>query len=120
MFLAARRYDVLGRAFQSATEVQGYYADAVAHASDPNGPSFRDLLWCKYWFWEMRDDYEELAPLYASAWSYESRPGHLPSVLERFHLAAQRDIEWADAIDRVTREEYDHTRTLPAFESVIH
>ncbi len=62
----------------------------------------RDLMWCKYWMWELRDAYEDLAPLYAQAWRYESRDGHLASNLERYHLAAQRAIERADAIYRVT------------------
>ena len=78
----------------------------------------RDLMWCKYWMWELRDAYEDLAPLYAQAWRYESRDGHLASNLERYHLAAQRAIERADAIYRVT-ESYQQTKTLPPFSSVI-
>ncbi len=73
------------------------YADALAHAATDPDATERDLLWCKYWMWELRDAYEELAPLYARAWRYESRDGHLASNLERYHLAAQK------AIDRPTR-----------------
>ena len=92
MFLAARRYDALARKFQIAGEVRAMYADAVAHeASDRNGP-LRDLYWCRYWMWELRDAYEDLAPLYERAWRYESRDGHLASNLERYHLAAQDAI----------------------------
>ena len=120
MFLAARRYDVLARGFQSATEVRDYYADALRHVKDPHGPTLRDLFWCKYWFWEMRDDYEGLATLYASAWLHESRAGHLNSNLERYHMAAQREIARADAIDRVTYESYVRHKTLPPFDEVIH
>lgn len=108
MFLAARRYDVLAREYQIAQEVRGYYT-----------PSFRDLLWCKYWFWELRDDFEELAPLYERAWRYESRAGHLGSNLERYHLAAMRAIERADALQRVTDEDYLAHHALPPLDVVI-
>ena len=92
MFLAARRYDALARKFQIAEEVRAMYADAVAHAAEPDGPTVRDLFWSRYWMWEMRDAYEDLAPLYARAWSYESRDGHLASNLERYHArGAARD-----------------------------
>ncbi len=53
--------------------------------------------------WELRDAYEELAPLYERAWRYESRDGHLACNLERYHLAAQQAIRYADAFYRVTR-----------------
>ncbi len=115
MLLAARRYDALGRRYQIAREVRQYYADALLHPKD----AVRDLFWCKYWFWEQRDNDEELAPLYAQAWRYESRPGHLASNLERYHLDAQRAIERADAIDRVTYEDYLVTKSLPPLDSVI-
>ncbi|MDE2483118.1 MAG: hypothetical protein KGN02_13150, partial [bacterium] len=115
MLLAARRYDALGRRYQIAREVRGYYADALEHPKD----AVRDLFWCKYWFWEQRDSDEMLAPLYASAWRYESREGHLASNLERYHMDAQRAIERADAIDRVTYETYLKTKTLPPLDGVI-
>ncbi len=118
MLLAARRYDALGRKFQMATEVPAMYADAVAHAASDPDRAERDLFWCKYWMWELRDAYEGLAPLYQRAWLYESRDGHLASNLERYHLAAQKAIEYADAFYRVTRD-YVQTKTLPPFESVI-
>lgn len=119
MFLAARKYDLIGRKFQVATEVRNYYADAVAHAGQPHSPTVRDLYWDKYWFWELRDSYEELAPLYARAWHYEDRDSHLESNLERYHLMAQRMIEDADTIDRVVRETYVPTKTLPPFSSLF-
>ncbi len=119
MFLAARRYDVLGREYQIAQEVRDYYGDARAHIGEPHSPSFRDLLWCVYWFWELRDDFEGLAPLYARAWRYESRPGHLASNLERYHLAAQTAIERADALERAIYEDYVRNKTLPPLDSVI-
>jgi hexosaminidase len=118
MFLAARRYDVLGRKFQIAGEVRAMYADALSHAKTDSETTLRDLYWCRYWMWELRDAYEELAPLYAQAWRYESREGHLASNLERYHLAAQKAIERADAFYRVTRE-YVTSKTLPPLESVL-
>ncbi len=119
MFLSARRYDALARKFQIAREVRDMYADAVAHAGDANGPAARDLLWCKYWMWELRDSYEELAPLYARAWRYESREGHLASNLERYHLAAQRAIALSDDFYRALYDEYVPKKTLPEFSTVI-
>jgi hypothetical protein len=118
MLLAARRYDVLGRKFQIAAEVRAMYADALAHAKTDSDTTLRDLYWCRYWMWELRDAYEDLAPLYARAWRYESREGHLPSNLERYHLTAQTAIERADAFYRVTRE-YVTSQTLPPLESVL-
>ncbi len=109
MFLAARRYDVLGRAFQVADEIRNDYYS----------PSYRDLIWSEYWFWELRDDYEELAPLYERAWNYESRAGHLASNLECYHIAAARAIDRADAIARVTREDFLAGKPLPPLDDVI-
>jgi hexosaminidase len=118
MFLSARRYDVLGRKFQIAAEVRTMYADALAHAKTDPETTLRDLYWCRYWMWELRDAYEELAPLYAQAWRYESREGHLASNLERYHLAAQQAIDRADAFYRVTRE-YLTSKSLPSLESLL-
>jgi hypothetical protein len=118
MFLAARRYDVVGRKFQIAREVRAMYADALAHEKTDSETTLRDLYWCRYWMWELRDAYEDLAPLYARAWRYENREGHLASNLERYHLAAQTAIERADAFYRVTRE-YVTSKTLPPLESVL-
>ncbi|MBV8724305.1 MAG: beta-N-acetylhexosaminidase [Candidatus Eremiobacteraeota bacterium] len=117
MFLAARRYDLLARKFQIAQEVRAMYADAAAHAATDSETTQRDLRWCRYWMWELRDAYEELAPLYAAAWNYESRAGHLESNLERYHLAAQRAIALSDAFYRAAQQ-YDRTKTLPAFAAV--
>jgi hexosaminidase len=119
MFLAARRYDALARKFQVAKEVRAMYADAIAHAAEPNGPTIRDLFWCRYWMWEMRDAYEDLAPLYARAWNYESRDGHLASNLERYHLAAQHAISLGDGFYRATYDGYLKTKTLPPIGDVV-
>jgi hexosaminidase len=119
MFLAARTYDVLARRYQIASEVATYYADAVAQAGGTDSPTVRDLYWCKYWFWEQRDMDEELAGLYAQAWNYESRSGHLAGNLQRYHLDAQRAIARADAINRTIYEVYVPTHTLPPLDSVL-
>jgi hypothetical protein len=118
MFLAAREYDFIGRKFQAAKEIANYYADAQAHAHQPHSPSERDLYWVKYWFWELRDAYEELEPLYAAAWRYENRESHLASNLERYHLAAQRDIVRADAVYDATLD-YSAGKPLPPLSDII-
>jgi hexosaminidase len=119
MFLAARRYDLLGRKFQIAKEVRDNYAEAVAGAGNPKGDALRDLFWCRYWMWELRDGYEELAPLYARAWRYESRDGHLASNLERYHAAAQQAIRYADAIYGATYDGYVRNAKLPPLDTVL-
>jgi hexosaminidase len=116
MLLAAERYDALGRRYQIAREVRAYYADASEHPDD----AVRDLFWCKYWFWEQRDTDERLASQYASVWRYEDREDHLASNLERYHLDAQRAIERADQIDRVTVGVYLPTKTLPPLDAVLN
>lgn len=118
MFLAARRYDALGRFYQAAREIRAYYADAQSHATESPTPSFRDLIWCTYWLWEIRDDVEELATLYERAWRYENREGHLASNLERYHLAAQTAIRRADAMESAAYA-YAKTKALPPFSGVI-
>lgn len=94
------------------------YADAVAHAVSDSDRTERDLFWCRYWMWELRDAYEELAPLYERAWRYESRDGHLASNIERYHFAAQTAIRYADAFYRVTRQ-YAQTKSLPPLGEVL-
>ncbi|HEY1682548.1 MAG TPA: glycoside hydrolase family 20 zincin-like fold domain-containing protein [Candidatus Tumulicola sp.] len=118
-FLAARRLDALARKFQIGAEVRAMYADAVANIDELNGPTLRDLYWCRYWMWELRDTYEELAPLYERAWRYESRDGHLASNLERYHVSAQHAISDADALYRATYDGYVRGKTLPSFDTVI-
>jgi hypothetical protein len=100
-----------------AAELRAMYDDARTHASDHDRAE-RDLYWCKYWMWELRDAYEDLAPLYRRAWLSESREGHLASNLERYHLAAQKAIERADAFYRVT-EAFAHGTALPPFDTVV-
>jgi hypothetical protein len=106
MFLAARKYDFIGRKFQAAQEIRDYYAEAQAQAGKPHSPTGRDLLWTKYWFWELRDRYEEIRPLYAAAWRYENRESHLASNLQRYDIAAEQNIERADHIYNVTLDYY--------------
>ncbi|HTX57685.1 MAG TPA: glycoside hydrolase family 20 zincin-like fold domain-containing protein [Candidatus Acidoferrales bacterium] len=115
MFLAAQRYDALGRRYQIAQEVRDYYADAAANPKD----AIRDLFWCRYWFWEQRDTDERLAGLYASAWRHEDREDHLASNLEGYHLDAQQSIERADAIERVIYDDYLPHKTLPPLDGVL-
>lgn len=119
MFLAARTYDVLARSYQIADEVRAMYDQARRHAGERDGPTLRDLLWCRYWFREQRDDYEELARLYARAWTYESRPDHLASNVERFHMAAARAIERSDAMRYVEYEEYLRLHRFPTLDQAL-
>jgi hypothetical protein len=105
MFLAARKYDFIGRKFQIAGEVRDYYAQ-------------QRVTWSKYWFWDMRDAYEELEPLYAAAWRYEDRESHLASNLERYHLNAQRAIERAGRMADAALQ-YSQSKTLPSLESIL-
>jgi hexosaminidase len=118
MFLAARKYDFIGRKFQAADEISTMYADAAAHAHQKGSSSVRQLYWAKYWFWELRDGYEEIEPLYAAAWRYENREGHLASNLERYHLNAQRNIDRADAVYSATLD-YVAGKALPALSTIL-
>jgi len=120
MALAARRFDVLARNFQIASEARFYYDDARAHSGGKSdGLVYRGLFVAKYMLWEMRDAMLELEPLYAKAWDYESRSSHRASVLERYHLAAQRAIARADAINTMTYEGYLHTHVFPTFDATM-
>lgn len=120
MHLAARRYDVLGRDAQIAEETREYYNDARALADGKHDDIvYHGLFTAKYLLWEQRDMFLELAPLVRSAWEYEDRPSHELSVLERYHMAAQRAIERADAIDRATYEGYKDGNKLPPFDQVF-
>ncbi len=120
MALAARRFDVLARNYQIASEARFYYDDARAHAAGKEkGLVYRGLFIAKYLLWEMRDNMLELEPLYAKAWDYENRSSHRASVLERYHLAAREAIARADAINAMTYEGYLHTHTFPTFDETI-
>jgi hypothetical protein len=120
MALAARRLDYLVRDYQIGQESRYYYNDALSHAGDANkGLVYRGLFISKYLFWEMRDNMEELAPLYAAAWQYESRVGHRASVLERYHLAAQTAISRADKINAMTYEDYVAKGRFPSIDDVL-
>jgi hypothetical protein len=119
MFLALRRVDAWARNLQIATEARAYYDDARANADGKHEDIVeRDLNVTKYLFWEERDMILELEPLVRHAWEYENRPSHELSVLERYHLAAQRAIERADRIDAVSQE-YAARKTLPTFDEAL-
>ena len=119
MHLAARRYDLLARRFQIASEARGYYDDARANADGKHDNLvYRGLFVSKYLFWEERDALLEVAPLVRAAWDYESRPGHAAAVLERYHLAAGRAIERADRIQNATYG-YTERKTLPSFDEAL-
>ena len=120
MALAARRYDALGRNFQIAAEARSYYDDARANADGKHDDLvYRGLFVTKYLFWEERDTLLELEPLVRRAWEYENRPSHELSVLERYHLAAQRAIERADRIGAVTAQDYAAHKALPSFDEAL-
>jgi hypothetical protein len=118
MQLAALRYDALGRAFQIAVEARDDYDGARAEIGRNEGFVLRGLNVTKYLFWEQRDTLLGLLPLVRSTWEYESRPGHEQSVLERYHVAADRAI---DRADRVTSATYGYVerKTLPPFDELL-
>jgi len=118
--LAARRYDLLGRDAQIAREARAYYDDARANADGKHdGYVYRGLFTAKYLFWEQRDAMLALEPLVRRAWEYENRTSHEASVLERYHLAAQRAIARADRINDTVYREYVAKKTLPTFDDAI-
>ena len=119
MFLAARKYDFIARKFQAAHEIRTMWAEAQARAGQRPSPTARDLLWSKYWLWELRDGYEELAPLYAQAWRYENRESHLQSNLERYHLAAQNAIAGADRLYSASLDYYQKKTPLPDLDALL-
>lgn len=119
MFLAARKYDFIGRKFQIAKEIADMYAQAQAHAHKKGSPSGRNLYWIDYWFWELRDGYEELQPLYAAAWRYEDRESHLASTLENYHLNAQRNIERARGTYSVMLDYFLAHKGLPPLSTIL-
>jgi hypothetical protein len=119
MQLAARRYDLLARNFQIAAEAKLYYDDARTNADGKHDDVvYRGLNVTKYSFWEQRDSLLELAPLVQRAWEYENRSSHEFSVLERYHLAAQRAIARADRFDAVSFGYAQH-KPLPPFEDAL-
>ena len=117
MFLAARRYDALGRRYQIAPEVRRYYDDARAHPAGAYRGASRSVLVQVLVVGAARCLRRSGAAVRA-AWRYESRDGHLASNLERYHLAAQRAIRRADALDRATYDGYVLRRTLPPFDAM--
>jgi hypothetical protein len=120
MRLAALRYDVLARRFQIGKEARDDYDDARAHAAAHDDAGvYRSLNVAKYLCWELRDEMTALAPLYAAAWRYESRPSGLDRVLVRYELAAQRAIAQADRLYAAAREDYLRAGTLPSFDAAL-
>jgi hexosaminidase len=120
MHVAARRYDLFGRNLQIAREARDQYAAAYASVQAKSDALVeRNLFLTKYLFWEQRDAFLELAPLVEAAWTYENRPSHELSVLERYHVAAGRAIQRADAVSRCVYDFYEPRKTLPAWEQLI-
>lgn len=118
--LAARRYDLLGRDTQIAREARAYYDDARANADGKHdGYVYRGLFIAKYLLWEQRDAMLALEPLVRRAWEYENRSSHEASVLERYHVAAQRAIVRADRISDVVYRDYVAKKTLPTFDEAL-
>jgi hexosaminidase len=120
MRLAALRYDTLARRYQIGKEARDYYDDARAHAAThDDGVVYRSLNVAKYLCWELRDEMTALAPLYAAAWNYESRPAGRERVLVRYTAAAERAVAQADRLYAAAREEYLRGGTLPSFDDAL-
>ncbi len=110
---------MLGRNAEIAGEARAYYDDARANVGKNADYVGRGLNVAKYLFWEMRDEFLGLEPMAKATWEYESRSDHEASVLERYHLAAQRAIARADALNRVANETLETTHALPPFDEVL-
>ncbi|MGH7729540.1 MAG: glycoside hydrolase family 20 zincin-like fold domain-containing protein, partial [Vulcanimicrobiaceae bacterium] len=120
MELGAARYDVLGRDLQIAREARATYDEARAAAARRDEPLVeRDLNVVTYDFWEMRDMQLDLLGLVRRTWLAENRPHHLASVLERYHLAADRAIARADRVVEITYDDAVAGKPLPPFDSVL-
>jgi hexosaminidase len=120
MRLAALRYDTLARRYQIGKEARDYYDDARAHvAAHDDGIVYRGLNVAKYLCWELRDEMTALAPLYAAAWNYESRPAGRDRVLVRYAAAAERAVAQADRLYAAAREDYLRGGTLPSFDDAL-
>jgi hypothetical protein len=120
MRLAALRYDTLARRYQIGKEARDYYDDARAHAAaHDDGIVYRSLNVAKYLCWELRDEMTALAPLYAAAWNYESRPAGRDRVLVRYAAAAQQAVAQADRLYAAAREDYLRGGTLPSFDDAL-
>jgi hexosaminidase len=120
MRLAALRYDTLARRYQIGKEARDYYDDARAHAATHNDDVvYRSLNVAKYLCWELRDEMTALAPLYAAAWNYESRPAGRDRVLVRYAAAAERAVAQADRLYAAAREDYLRGGTLPSFDDAL-
>ena len=67
----------------------------------------------------MRDEMTALAPLFAAAWNYESRPAGRDRVLVRYAAAAERAVAQADRLYAAAREDYLRGGTLPTFDDAL-
>jgi hypothetical protein len=120
MRLAALRFDTLARRYQIGKEARAYYDDARAHAAaHDDGVVYRSLNVAKYLCWELRDEMTALAPLYAAAWNYESRPAGRDRVMVRYAAAAQQAAAQADKLYAAAREDYLRAGTLPSFDDAL-
>jgi hypothetical protein len=120
MRLAALRFDTLARRYQIGKEARDYYDDARAHApAHADNIVYRGLNVAKYLCWELRDEMTALAPLYAQAWNYESRPAGRDRVLVRYAAAAEQAVAQAGKLDAAAREDYLRTGTLPSFDDAL-
>jgi hypothetical protein len=119
MALAAQRYDALGREYQIARETRAYYDDARANVGVRDGFVYRGLNVAKYLFWEQRDAMLALEPQVRAAWEYEDRASHEASVLERYHVAADRAIDRAQRIQDATYRDFVAKKTLPSFDDLL-
>ncbi len=120
MRLGALRYDQLARRLQIGKEARAYYDDGRAHATKPEvNQVYRSLNIAKYLCWEMRDALTAIAPLYASAWRYESTEPGLERVLVRYRGAESDAQRCANRIDAVEREDYLRRATVPSWEEAM-
>jgi len=114
MELGALRYDQLARRLQIGKEARDYYDDARAHATKPGvSQVYRSLNVAKYLCWELRNGIADLEPRYIAAWRAESTDPGLTRVRAHYLRAEDEAQRCADRIDRVTREDYLRSGTVP-------
>jgi hypothetical protein len=110
----------LARRYQIGKEARDYYEDARTHAvTHDDGIVYRSLNIAKYLCWELRDEMTALAPLYAAAWNYESRPAGRDRVMVRYTAAAEQAVAQADRLYAAAREDYLRGGTLPSFDDAL-
>ena len=120
MELGALRYDQLARRLQIGKEARDYYDDARAHATKPGvSQVYRSLNVAKYLCWELRNGIADLEPRYIAAWRAESTDPGLTRVRAHYLRAEDEAQRCADRIDRVTREDYLRSGTVPAWDEAM-